>query len=369
MKPLQAERLDTPGVMEAMETCFANGWTDGLPVIPATETRVMEFLEYAGLEGDQVLGEVSERACVLTAEQAAISAVMAGCKPEYFPIVVAATRAVTEYDFHFNHLASLASPWPLLVVNGPLVKKLGMNSGMYLFGPGNRPNSTVGRALSLLLWNFAEARPGGVLRGGAGHPGRYSFCIAENEDTPWTPLHVLEGYRSDQSTVTVVGTIGPGTHPRIAYRTPEGILDHLAAALAYNSFDWGCHVVVIPPQYATLFAGQGWSKERARDYIRAVCRRSVADLKTCGKWGWWGGFVEKPPQIEPGDESRYVYLFHDNTDYDGIVFPQAQKQRRADVLLVVGCGDVGYFFPIIGPYNVSTNPVTKVIQDSQGGAI
>jgi hypothetical protein len=79
--------------------------------------------------------------------------------------------------------------------------------------------------------------------------------------------------------------------------------------------------------------------------------------------------VEKPPQIEPGDESRYVYLFHDNTDYDGIVFPQAQKQRRADVLLVVGCGDVGYFFPIIGPYNVSTNPVTKVIQDSQGGAI
>jgi hypothetical protein len=361
-RTVQAERVKTRGVLDAIETCFDNGWTDGLPVIPATEASVVEFLDYAGLEGDQVLGTVPERACALTAEQAAISAVMAGCKREYFPIVVAATQAVTEYAFHFNHLASLASPWPLLIVNGPIVRALGMNSGMYLFGPGNRVNSTVGRALSLLLWNFADARPGGVLRGVVGHPGRYSFCIAENEDTPWTPLHVLEGYRADRSTVTAVGTIGPGVHARIAYRDPEAILDHLAAALAYNSFDWGCHVVVVPPHYATLFAERGWTKERSRDHIKQVCRRTVADLKMCGRWGWWGGFVEKRPAIEPDDASRSVYLFHDNDEYNGVVFPQAQKERRADVLVVVGGGDVGYFFPIIGPYNVSTNPVTRPIQ-------
>lgn len=368
MRPLEAERLPTAGVLEAIETCFESGWTDGLPVVPPTEERVLEFLEYAGLQPDQLLGEVPERSCVLTAEYAAVSAVMAGCRPEYFPVVVAAAQAVTDYSFHFNHLASLASPWPLLIVNGPVVKKLGMNSGMYIFGPGNRPNATIGRALSLLLWNYADARPGGVLRGGAGHPGRYSFCIAENEDTPWTPLQVLEGHPRDQSTVTAVGTIGPGLHARIAYRNPEGILDHLAAALAYNAFDWGCHTVVVPPHYATLLHEEGWTKERARDYIKQVCRRSVADLKLCGKWGWWGGFVTERPPVEPGDESRYVYLFHDNSEYDGIVFPQAQKERRGDVLMVVGGGDTGYFFPIIGPYNVSTNPVTRVIELPAGGS-
>ncbi len=365
MKPLEAERLETPGMLEAIEACYENGWTDGLPVIPATESRVREFLDYAGLPPDHPLGEVPERALTVTAEYAAVSAVMAGCKPEYFPIVVAALEAITDPKFHFNHLASLASPWPLLIVNGPIGKRLNINSGMYVFGCGNRANATIGRALGLFMWNYAEARPGGVLRGQMGHPGRYSFCIAENEDTPWLPLHVLEGYEREQSTVTALSSTGAGLPVRVTYRVAEAILDHLAAAVACHSFDWGTYAVVVSPGVANTLAEQGWSKERARDYIKETARRSVADLKRCGHWDWWGGYIEERDRwaIRAGDESEYVHLFRDKDKYGITVFPEQMKGRRGDVFLVVAGGDVGPYCSVVAPYPITSNPVTRLIRE------
>ena len=202
MKPLNSERIVVDGYLHAMEHFWEQGWTDGLPVVPPTEERVREFLEHARLEPDEVVGEYRIRDRAITAEKLAINAVMAGCLPEYMPILVAACQAVTHPAFHLNHIASLASPWPLLIVNGPQVKALKFNSGVYVFGPGTRANATVGRALSLVLANCMEARLGGIQRGAMGHAARWGFCIAENEDTSWAPLHVERGFDRFANVVT-----------------------------------------------------------------------------------------------------------------------------------------------------------------------
>jgi len=147
--PLSAEQIDVEDVYQAIELYYERGWTDGLPVVPPTEKRVRAFLDAAGLAPDDVLGEIPERDRVLRAELLAINAVMAGCRPEYMPILVAATEAITDPAFKFNHMASLGSPWPVFVVNGPMARTLGFNSGLYLFGPTTRANATTSRAVAV----------------------------------------------------------------------------------------------------------------------------------------------------------------------------------------------------------------------------
>src|SRR5205823_5729583 len=159
------------------------GWTDGLPIVPPTEERVAAFLEAAGLAPDQVVAEYAVRRRVVRAEKVAINAVMAGCKPEYMPVVVAALQAMCEYPYH------LAGPAALLIVSGPAARKLGFNSGGNVLGQGPRANATVGRALRLMLINLFGAVPGVLDKSTFGHPGKYSYCIAESEELGgWLPL-------------------------------------------------------------------------------------------------------------------------------------------------------------------------------------
>ena len=202
--PLTAEQIDVEDVYQAIELYYERGWTDGLPVVPPTEKRVRAFLDAAGLGPDDVLGEIPERDRVLRAELLAINAVMAGCRPEYMPVLVAATEGVTDPAYKFNHMASLGSPWPVFVVNGPLARTLRFNSGLSLFGPTTRANATCARAMSLLLWNCAEARPDGIQRGQWGNPFRAVGFVAEDESTAWDPLHVTLGHARETTTVTAV---------------------------------------------------------------------------------------------------------------------------------------------------------------------
>src|SRR5262249_8241910 len=153
-------------------------------------------------EPAEVIGEYKIRERFITAQMLAINAVMAGCLPGYMPVLVAACRAGTHPQFHLHHIASLARPSPLLLINGPHVQGLRFNSGMSVFGPGTRANATVGRALSLVLGNCMEAKIGGIQRGAMGHAGRYALCIAENEDTLWAPLHVERGFDRAANVVT-----------------------------------------------------------------------------------------------------------------------------------------------------------------------
>src|SRR5882672_9293407 len=188
-----------------IEAYYDAGWTDGLPVVPPTETSIADMLKGAGLRGDEVLGEIAERGVVVSAEKLAINAVMAGCRPEYLPVVVAALRGLCHPDFAYHGPASSTGGSAMvLIVNGPVAPRLGINAGNNAFGQGTRANATIGRAVRLTMMNVMNTRPGFLDRATLGNPGKYSFCFAENEvDHPWEPLHVERGCRPDQSAVTV----------------------------------------------------------------------------------------------------------------------------------------------------------------------
>ncbi|MFQ5861292.1 MAG: hypothetical protein ACE5IG_07080 [Dehalococcoidia bacterium] len=353
-----------------MELFWENGWTEGHPVVPPVEEWVQEFLDYVTLEPDQVIGTIPERDRVITAEKLAINAVMAGCRPEYMPVLVAAMEAICDPDYKFNHLASLGSPCPLLIVNGPIAKELGINSGMYCFGPGSRPNATIGRAISLLLWNCAEARPDGIQRGQLGNPMRYGACVAENEDTGWEPLHVQLGFGRDQSAVTVVSVVPPSpVHINCSSLDAEVVAGVLAQGIAEaTDFRKGTFPVFIPPAFAESFIQHGWSKDDVKRYIVEHCRRSVAELKRRGRWGVgaiaFEGFQGDPKMyvVEPGDEDRFVYLFKDQEEYNRLTFRPSELAHKNDIYIVVAGGDAGSHMGVFDHYSVSTDPVTKSIK-------
>ena len=215
---------------EAIELCFARGWTDGLPVIPPTPERVARMLEAARLEPAREITYIAHRAVSVTAEKVAINAVMAGCRPEYMPVVVAAIEGIGDPRWSYHGPGtSTAGAAVLLVVNGPIARALDVNAGDNLFGPGWRANLTIGRAVRLVMRNVCGSRPGTLDRGTLGHPGKLSYVIAENEaESPWPPLHVERGFRPDQSAVTVMAAAGPRQFYNQLSNTAEGVLTTLA---------------------------------------------------------------------------------------------------------------------------------------------
>ena len=361
---LASKRIEVADALECIEYCYRENMTDGLPVVPPTEQRVQQFIDAVALPPDKTIAEITERARIITVEKLAINAVMAGCLPEYMPVLVAAVEALADPIFKFNHLASMGSPWPLLIVSGPIVRTLAMHHGMYLFGSGNRANATIGRAISLLLWNCCELRPDAIQRGNLGNPARYSFCIAEHPDTPWAGLNEWEGF--DRATSTV--TVNSGYQLcmcRTSASSPRGILAPLVNAMNQHEFCQGCMVVTMPPPLEHLLTEQGWTKRRIRDYLFENCRRSVKNLKLTARWGRLTtrdveGLKDLVP-VEPGDEDKWVYLFKRNPEIDSFVFHEGAMGRRADVLIVSAGGDGTATMGLLQPYSMSTAAVTKPI--------
>ena len=202
---LTSDRFDFDDASEAIEFYFERGWTDGLPVVPPTPEKVARFLDAAGRSPAEILCTEPTKGRVITAEKAAINAVMAGCLPGYFPVVAAAVEAMNEPRFNLHAItASTAGAAVLAVVNGPIAGELGVNSGISLFGPGHRANATIGRALRLVIGNASGSVSGVIDKATLGHPGKYTWCIAEAEEvSPWEPLHVERGFSKDDSAVTV----------------------------------------------------------------------------------------------------------------------------------------------------------------------
>lgn len=354
-----------------MELGWENGWTDGHPIVPPVQEWVQRFLDYAHLKPDDVIGTIPERDRIITAEKLAVNAVMAGCKPEYMPVLVAATEAVCDPGFKFNHLASLASPCPLYIVNGPIVKQLGINAHMYCFGPGARPNATIGRAMSLLLLNCAEARTGGIQRGCWGNPVRYGACVGEIEDAGWEPLHVQLGFAREESTVTAISVVPPSPgNSSCVTLDPEAMAAILAQSIAeLTDFRKGTFPVFLSPLLVESFVKHGWSKDDVKRYVVDHCRRSVAELKRRGRWGVGAPAFEKfigdarTYTVEPGDEERYVYLFKDQEEYNRLNFRASELAHKNDIYLVVAGGDAGGRMAIFDHYSSSTDPVTKRIRN------
>jgi len=272
---------------QALEACYEFGWTDGLPVVPATAEAVAEMLAAGGLEPGEVLGTVPTRNVTVTAEKTAINAVMAGCRAEYFPVVVAAVRAhlQTKANSH-STTATLAGAAHAVIVNGPVRHDLGIQSGQACFGPGFRANATIGRALRLVIRNVCRAVPGELDRASFSWPLRYSFCFGENEEaSDWVPLHVQLGYQLDDSVVTVQSVM------RLIQVTefdaePEKILDAIweharHAGLLRDEWagDGRSVVVVIGTEHQLRLLHDGWTKERIANYLWP---RMTAD--TVGKY-------------------------------------------------------------------------------------
>ena len=211
MAELTSQRYEVKDMAEAIELYYAKGWTDGLPVVPPTENSIWGMLESAGLEPEAEITFIENRQVSVTAEKVAINTVMAGCKPEYMPVVVAAVEALGDPRFGYHGPAtSTGGSAIFMVVNGPIARELNINCGDNLFGPGWRANAAIGRAIRLIMRNVIGTLPGLLDRSSLGHGGKYSYCIAENEvDSPWPPLHVERGLRPEQNAVTIFAAMAP----------------------------------------------------------------------------------------------------------------------------------------------------------------
>lgn len=310
MAELTSRRYEVKDMAEAIELYYAKGWTDGMPIVPPTENSIWAMLESAGLEPDAEITFIENRQVSVTAEKVAINAVMAGCKPEYMPVVVAAVEALGDPLFGYHGPAtSTGGSAIFMVVNGPIARELDINCGHNLFGPGWRANASIGRAVRLIMRNVIGTLPGLLDRSSLGHGGKYSYCIAENEaESPWPPLHVERGFRPEQSTVTILAALAPHQFANQLSATPEGVL---TTACAHMRISAG---IRSQPQYALVFAGEhmavmakaGWSKDDIRQFCFEHTKTSRAELKRINVM---------PGAVQPGDETAMQTLVETPQDF------------------------------------------------------
>ena len=271
---LASSRIEADDSPEAVfQLMLDQGWSDGLPVIPPSPDRVSQMLEYAGRDPSDVIGYINPEAGAATVEKIAVNSVMAGCLPEYMPVLIATVEAVTEPSFNIHGLQTTTNPAsPLLIINGPVRNAIGVNSGRGCLGPGWRANATIGRALRLLLFNVGGAKPWSTDMAIQGMPGKYIFCLGENEEeSVWGPLHVERGLAPDVSAVTVVGAQGT-SNCLTFYKEAESILTMIASAMADLSdnnylLGAGNPLVLLNPGQARLLAEQGFTKQLVREWL------------------------------------------------------------------------------------------------------
>ena len=282
--PLRARRIELADLDDPVEWMFDKGLTDGLPVIPPTPERVLRMLSGTQRDAQEVVATVPPNMGLATIEKVAINAVMAGCRPEYLPVVVAAIEAACTDDFNIHGvLATTHFPTPVLIINGPIRDRIGMNYRGNALGQGNRANATIGRAVQLVIRNVGGGRPGEVDRATLGQPGKYTLCFAEYEErSNWEPLHVERGFRRQDSTVTVFAGGAPTGFVDQLSRDAKSLATSYGLALAAVSHPkhpfYGEIVVVVPPEHVDTFAKDGWSKDQVREQIQHVTARPVRQL-------------------------------------------------------------------------------------------
>ncbi|MEM7346211.1 MAG: thioredoxin family protein [Chloroflexota bacterium] len=269
---------------DEIEACFDRGWSDGFPLVPPTKLRVYRMLQGTTRDPAEIIGNTPHNHAPVSVEKVAINAVMAGCKPEYMPVVLTAVEAACDPKYGLR--AFMASTWfsaPVVVVTGPITKEIGMESGFSAFGSGNRANATIGRALNLVVRNVGEVRPGEVARSTMGSPGRYSFCFAENEEeTSWLSIAEERGVPKGKSAVTLLS--GDGLQPIADERSrhPESLIISLATGLrAVYHHKWSLDadvILAVSPEHSRVFEQAGWSKARVREALEASLQMETDQL-------------------------------------------------------------------------------------------
>jgi hypothetical protein len=326
--PELAAVMAAPAGTDDFEEMFERGWTDGLPVVPPTQERVEAML--GSCDGAVSLGLVPPDMGEATLERVAACAVLAGCRPAYFPVVVAAAQAALDPAFNLHGQAVTTQPaGQLVVVNGPVRETIGLNSGMGALGPGFRANLTIGRALRLLVTLTGGGIPGGLDRATLGHMGKIGFCIAEDEETsPWEPLHVERGFAPGQSVVTLIGSDAPLSISDHRSRTPEDLAWTLAwaAASAWSTNWWPLaepSVFIICPEHAEMFRAAGWTKQRLRHCMFEAVHKPASELRR----------GETTPFVHAADPAAQVPKW---------ASPEA-------IVLIVAGGEAGRYSAVLGP--------------------
>ncbi len=342
---LHARKIEIGEAEDPIEACFEHGWTDGMPVVPPTQARVLRMLRGTTRTADEVIGMVPPDLAPCTIEKVAINAVLAGCKPEYLPVVLAAVEAalIDEFGMH-GVLCTTMFAGPVVIVNGPIARSVGMNSGVNALGQGNRANATIGRALQLVIRNVGGGRPGEIDRATLGTPGKYSFCFAEAEDSAWEPLSVERGHARGTSTVTLFAGEGVQGIVDQKSRTPESLaksfalclraVDHPKLAMA------GDALLVVSPDHCRVFLEAGWSKARLRDELTALLELPADEMIVGAQ-----GIAEGVPAA-----------------FAGKMIP---KFRPGGLLIVRAGGGAGLFSAVIAGWAASgptgSTPVSKEI--------
>ncbi len=342
---IRSRRLELGDAEDEHEAMFARGWTDGLPVVAPTVERVARMLTGTTRAPDEIVAVVPPDLVECTVEKVAVNAVLAGCRPEYLPTVLAAVEAACTDEFNAHGL--LATTWfsgPLVVVNGPVARAIGMNSGTNALGQGNRANATIGRALQLVIRNVGGGRPGEVDRSTLGNPGKYTFCFAEDEaGSPWEPLSVERGLAPRTSAVTLFAAEGVRGVVDQLSRDPESLARSLAACLRTVAhpklaFVWDA-MLVVSPEHSRVFREAGWSKARLREALMAELQLAGDDMVRGA-----GGIAEGLP-----------------AGFAGTTIP---KFRDGGLLIVHAGGTAGLFSAIIGGWAsgaVGSEPVTREV--------
>lgn len=284
--------LEVADYWEWLELSYENKWTDGLPLCPPTEDRVEAILSYLGRSGDEVIGVVPPRRGLATLEKIAANCVMAGCLPEYVPVVIAALEAMLSPEFNLQGVQCTTHACePLAVISGPIVRELGFATQETAFGGGgSRVNGSIARAIRLVLWNIGGGHPGEPVKESLGHPGRYAFLIAEDlEHSPWAPLHVDYGFEAGASTVTMLACDAPQgiTGINLLGQDPTVYLDVIAELMAApgsnNTGAGGEMGLVLCARVARSFADAGWSRDDVKRYLFEHARKRVKDF--AGEFG------------------------------------------------------------------------------------
>ena len=344
---LKSRRIALGDEEDEQEAMFARGWSDGLPLVPPTEERVLRMLDGTSRDPQEVMGLVPPDLAPATIEKIAVNAVMAGCKPEYLPVVLAAVEAVLEEEFAMHGvLATTMFVGPVVVVNGPVRRRIGMNTKGNALGQGNRANAAIGRALQLVIRNIGGGRPQEVDRATLGNPGKYTYCFAEDEEgSSWEPLAAERGVPPGRSAVTVFAGFGLQGVVDQKSRDPDSLSRSFAESLkAIHSVKLApaCDaMLVVCPEHHRTFKEAGWSKARLYEELYRLCEIPGDELVAGAK-----GIAEGGPASLAGKT--------------------VNKFRPGGLLIVRAGGEAGMFSGIIGGWGVggprSSLPVTKEVR-------
>jgi hypothetical protein len=355
--------LDEPGTAfdaeddseAAFEYSLARGWSDGLPVVLPTAERVERMLAYCDRPYDQPVAMLPPRYGAATPLKLAANAVMAGCRPEYFPLVLAAIEAMAEEPFNLYGIqATTHACAPLILVNGPIAQEIGMNCGHAALGAGNRANATIGRAVRLSLVNVGGAIPGLGDMATYGDPTKFTYCAAENEArNPWEPLHVERGFPASASTVTVVAAEPPHNINDHESHTAVGLLTTIAGTVATtgsnNPYYASEPVILLSPEHAATIAGDGLSKRAVKEYLFEHGRVAL------GKFS--------PENIARRFRSKLAGQYAD-ASLDAMV-PMVEKADDFIVVVIGGAGKHSAYIPTFG----NTHAVTKALRRKDGSFV